>query len=1166
MSHVLGSGTQIVPGLSILHANHPEDLRELVMAHLRNHPLRPLENEVFLVQSNGMAQWLRQRFAEDDGCGIAAAMDMQMPARFLWQAYRAVLGEEQVAAESPFDKARLTWRLLRLLPECLEDPRFVSLRHYLADADTTDISKRFQLAERLADLFDQYQVYRADWLADWGEGEDVLRDARGQPQPLEDKMLWQPELWRRLLADVPQEEQDSSRAAVHHKFIQALASGAMPLRTLPRRIVVFGISSLPTQILEALEAISRLSQVLICVHNPCRYYWADIIEERQLLRFEHHRHGVRSDLVGLPEEQLHSAVNPLLAAWGKQGRDYIGLLYSYDQAKESTDQIDVFRDRLDPQRPRLLHRVQQGILDLEPPPSSPEQRLPVAKTDDSIRFNLAYSRQREVEILQDHLLDLFSREENALQPRDIIVMVPDITSYAPHIEAVFGRIERDDPRHIPFTIADRPERGQSQLLLALERLLSLPESRFTTSDLMDLLDIGAFRNRFGIQVDELPLLQQWIQASGIRWGLHASHRAGLELPEALEQNSWQFGLRRMLLGYANGSVAWRDVEPFADLGGLEAASAGRLARVLEVLNHYWRQFCEARTPVDWVALLRELVADCLDPTDSEELILLDRFTDLLDEWLEACVQARLQEPLPLNLVRDALLANFEEAGLSQRFLAGMVNFCTLMPMRSIPFKVVCLLGMNDGDYPRQRHPLDFDLMAENYRPGDRTRREDDRYLFLEALLSAREQLYISYVARSERDNSERTPSVLVAQLCDHLDNGWRLEGEAEDSRKLVSHLSVLHPLQPFSRAYFTPERDSRLFSFCREWRQVHEEAAVEESAELPLWQPDEALTLSDLQGFLRRPAELFFRERLHVYYRETESSVEEHEPFLLNSLQMHNLTQELVEQALQVPPDQRDAILASTLKRFERRGLLPLGAQAERMGQTLLDPAQKLLENWDQACRLWPKSEDIHEVHLSLPVGDLCLQLEDWLDDLYRAPGGELVRLERRPSQLYRGKKGNRALLKHHYFPGLWVRHLAANAMGLELASVMVVTDGLHRLAPVPRAQAQEYLVAIAKAWHEGLQTCLPLALKTAMAWLSEPDLETDQLPEKIREVYEGGFNNEGELVESYALTRCWPSLEALWNEDFRRLAKQVYGPLHQALKNLETIPADGSQAEVAHS
>src|SRR5690554_2563582 len=383
MSHVLGSGTQIVPGLSILHANHPEDLRELVMAHLRNHPLRPLENEVFLVQSNGMAQWLRQRFAEDDGCGIAAAMDMQMPARFLWQAYRAVLGEEQVAAESPFDKARLTWRLLRLLPECLEDPRFVSLRHYLADADTTDISKRFQLAERLADLFDQYQVYRADWLGDWAEGRDQIRHARDGIQPLEPADCWQPALWRALLQDVGQARLADSRAGIHPRFVSRLAELESRPAGLPQRVIVFGISSLPAQTLEALAAIGRFSQVLLCVLNPCQHHWGNIVGDQDLLRHQYQRQQRRpGSPLELDEHSLHQHAHPLLAAWGKQGRDYINLLDSHDDRASYEAQfqainggrIDLFDE---PDTAQLLGQLQSDILDLRPLAETREQWPPV---------------------------------------------------------------------------------------------------------------------------------------------------------------------------------------------------------------------------------------------------------------------------------------------------------------------------------------------------------------------------------------------------------------------------------------------------------------------------------------------------------------------------------------------------------------------------------------------------------------------------------------------------------------------------------------------------------------------------------------------------------------------------------------------------------------------
>src|SRR5690606_10431403 len=471
-------------------------------------------------------------------------------------------------------------------------------------------------------------------------------------------MQWQAELWRRLLEDVPSGEQASSRAAVHQQFLQALQSGYLFHSELPRRVVVFGISSLPLQVLEALEALSKFSQIVICVTNPCQYYWADIIEERQLLRFQHHRHAARQGLANLSAHSLHAAVNPLLAAWGKQGRDYIGLLYSYDQARESNEQIDVFQAYLDSNNPKLLQMIQQDILELKPVAETPEQRQVVAQEDESVRITVAHSRQREVEILHDHLLDLFNREKSTLQPRNIIVMVPDNTAYAPHIQAVFGRLGRDDHRYIPYTIADRPERSQSQILIALDLLLTLPESRFTTGNLMDLLDVAAFRERFGLQMENLPTLQNWIQASGIRWGLHASHRAGLELPEQLEQNSWQFGLRRMLLGYASGRVAWLEIEPFAEAGGLEAASAGRLARVLEVLDAYWRELSKPRSASAWADMLRHLVDDCLMPTSSEDVLVLDRFREVVGQWQEACAQGRLTEDLPLTVVREALLTKF----------------------------------------------------------------------------------------------------------------------------------------------------------------------------------------------------------------------------------------------------------------------------------------------------------------------------------------------------------------------------------------------------------------------------------------------------------------------------------------------------------------------------
>ncbi|MCK9987480.1 MAG: exodeoxyribonuclease V gamma subunit [Azoarcus sp.] len=211
MEHEVRGASDLAGGLMVIHGNHPEALRDVLVAWMKRHPLAPLENELILVQSNGIAQWLKMALAADEaagGCGIAAALDAFLPSRFVWQAYRAVLGGEAVPEVSPFDKPLLVWRLMRLLPQLLEREEFVPLARFLSDDE--DLRKRHQLAERLADLFDQYQMYRADWLAAWAGGEDVLLTARGAREPLPAAQAWQPALWRALLDDVLRPSRRSS--------------------------------------------------------------------------------------------------------------------------------------------------------------------------------------------------------------------------------------------------------------------------------------------------------------------------------------------------------------------------------------------------------------------------------------------------------------------------------------------------------------------------------------------------------------------------------------------------------------------------------------------------------------------------------------------------------------------------------------------------------------------------------------------------------------------------------------------------------------------------------------------------------------------------------------------------------------------------------------------
>ena len=1142
----------VEPGLMVIHGNRQEDLRDLLAAWLQRTPLRPLENELMLVQSNGIAQWLKLALARPvaaGGLGISAAVDMQLPGRFLWTAYRAVLGENAVPAASPFDKSRLVWRLLRLLPNHLGEAAFAPLRALLGE--TGDWRRLYRLAMQVADLFDQYQVFRADWLEDWERRNDVLRDSvRNRMKELPTTQRWQPRLWRLLLDDVPAAQRDSHRAGVHRRFMQQMQSSDSRSHALPRRIVVFGITSLPPQALEALTALGRYSQILLLATNPCRHYWADLIEDRELLLAEHRRHARKPGQAAEPSfEDLHQHANPLLAAWGKQGRDFIRQLDAFDQPERYRDRftaikrsIDLFRDY---GSDSLLHQVQQAVLDLEPAPANAALRKPLPDAR-SLHFHVAHSPQREVEILHDQLLALFeqaARDGQPLSPRDVMVMVPDIRAYAPHVQAVFGRIGADDPRYLPYHVADQSGRNTSPLLTALERLLTLTESRFTASDVLDLLDVPSLRRRFHIAEDDLPLLRRWITESGIRWGLDGKQKQAFGLPPD-EQNSWRFGLRRMLLGYAAGDgPSLNGIAPYAEIGGLDAELIGPLHQLLQTLEHYWQTFATPAAPPAWSERLRRLLRDCFDARgDEDDAMRIGRLEDALDNWLDACQEADFTQAIPLSVVAEDWLQAIDQQHLSQRFMGGAVNFGTLLPMRAIPFRVVCLLGMNDGDYPRRMSPPDFDLMTApgQHRPGDRSRREDDRYLFLEALLSARDVLHISWVGHSVRDNSELPPSVLVGQLRDYLAASWHLPHDNADDaaarERLLNAITTEHPLQAFSERYF--ERGSPLFTYAAEWAHARRARAPLENRPLPAWQTEQVLDIRTLQRFLARPAACFYSERLKVRFEDVDAGMDDDEPFALDGLENYAVTQALLQQALSTDDDAEPALLDAAL-RLRQQGVVPAGGFGALAVEAIGDDVHRILHRWQASRAHWCQPVPAQELrHLH---GDLAV--EAWLDDMRTADDGSLARLLPMAGQLCQGKT-----IRHDKLLQPWVLQLLANANGIAMATRFFAPDATVVLRPLDRTDATAHLNALLDGWKEGMHKPLPIARSTAYAWLLAE--RNEKIPaDAARLCYEGSDAPgapSGEVNREPSLARTWRSFSALHADGFEQWLS-LYRPLLEA-------------------
>ncbi len=1158
-----------------LHSNRTEVLAQTVFAWLRAHPLGPLEQEVVLVQSNGMAEWFKMALAREGG--VCAAMRVELPGRFLWRTYRQILGRDNVPFQSPLDKAALTWRLMRQLPDLLCTPGFEPVASFLHGGDA---GRLLQLATQLADLLDQYQVYRPDWLGGWERGSDMLVAPGRLAVAVPEDQRWQPLLWRLVLESLDARERNAIRPHIHQRALHLLLSGAPVAQPVARRVVLFGMAQVPLPVLEALAALANHTQVLLAVPNPCRFHWADTLDGRELLQLERRRQPLRQglDLAAVPLEAMHAHAHPLLAAWGRQGRDFVRQLDAFDDTEQAQQRfalprIDLFGEdeKLDGgAEVPLLTQVQQRIRDLVPLVEHPAHSADPA--DRSVVFHTAHSAVREIEVLHDQLLQLLAEPPGGtpLQPRDIVVMVPDIASSAAAIRAVFGQYARHDARFIPFDIADLQARQSSPLVGALEWLLRLPQERCRLSALRDLLEVPAVAARFGVLPDALPRLVQWMAGAGIRWGLNAAQRDGLGLDACGTHNTAEFGLRRMLLGYASGHTGFGGIEPYAEVGGLEAELAGALAQLLHCLEQWRAQVAQPATPAQWAQRGRALLQSVFRASDEGERETLAALDVALAQWQDACAQARFADAVPLDVAREAWLSMLEEPSLEKRFRAGGVTFCTLLPMRAIPFEVVCLLGMNDGDYPRRSPRSDFDLMAlpGQARPGDRSRQGDDRQLMLEALLSARRVLYISWCGRSVRDNSEQPPSVLVSQLRDYLAAGW--QGE------VLAQRTTEHPLQPFSRRYFEGHAD--LHTYAREWRAAHVTAAcaaevappavngvleaaagaLQNRAALSRQAP---LTVAQLAAFLRHPVRTFFRERLGVVFGAAAEEGADDEAFGVQGLEEYGMVRTVVDGVLGEWANRSESGVVSAalvadavgarLQQLQRAGRLPLGGFAGRTQAQLQAVLLPLLQAWQTLQQRYPQQEPrallrfgsssgaggetAHEEAGAAPTEVL---LEDWLDCLRSGTASSVTPawLEWTPSRLLKETgKGTAAVRAEMLLPS-WVRSLAAAASGVVATGVLVGRDATLHLPVLAADEARQQLAQLLQVWRQGMDAPLPLALRTGLALVQECG--------KAEQVYEGDRQREGEGAEP-CLARVYPDFDSLGADGrLQALAQAVCAPL----------------------
>lgn len=1075
-------------------------LADALAAELRASTTGPWSRDVIMVESPGMRRWLTLALAERLGC--VGGLRLQAPGIFFHQ-WTSRLAEEQSEPEAPFHRGVLAWRLYDLLDDSGDDPVLSPLRWYLKGGDAqVRARKRFQLADRIAGIFDDYQVARHDWLRWWE------RDAVGplltnlQPKPIEQDdadAAWQRALWRRLVVETP--DHLAGRLGRLH---QSLLNGNLPPDT-PDHLFVFAPSRLPVLFLELLKALAAHRTVTLYLVTPTPAYFGD---RRRKGEF-----GANPDL---------NTNGSLIAVWSRQSRIFIDTVLEYGEPM-AQGEFEVAPEDT------LLHALQADVIAVDPPMVT--RRLD--PHDNSLTIHSCHGPLREMEVARDQVLAAFD-EIPGLRPTDVLLLVPDLEAYAPLAQAVF---EHGGVPRLPLRVAER-HLTEEPLVEAFLHLLKLPESRLGASELLDLLESEAVRAAAGLDENDMTAVRGWIDALPIRWGVDADSRAKrFDIP-SYDAGTWRAGMDRLLLGYAMGDTGDFVGErlPYDDLDSSDSEALGRWLGWMDRLFMQIEILREPRTLGEWAPVLRDAAGALLlqtgaseDERDSDAFQALQK---VVGKYETMAVAGQARTTVPLAVLRDHLAAQLEQTLFGPPTLGGGITVATYHALRHIPCRVLITCGL-DTSFPRSTRPLGFDLQARYPRDTDRKTRDDDRQLMLDWMMSARERWILTYVGRGAADNKERAASVCVEELRDAIRRGWTTDHDTPADQAIV----IDHPLQPFAPRYFGASTP-RLFSFAAERCLC---ARMDKQALPAPFVPDDfdiqpkppvAIRLDDLVRFWQNPAEHFARHALGLYLKDVNNDIEDEEMLESDPLSKYKVLDFLCH----VPHDhagdltwQRDVL--------SEKCMLPPLAQGDASFHQHHEAATETLQRLGDAKRLEP-----------LPVH---LDGDGWsLDGML----GNLTSAER--LILRTGSVRTKDRL------GLWVHHVVLNVIAtrhethgqLPRTSRIVSTSSDKDITLAALADADDFLSHLIAGYCKGMRRPLPFMAEGARAAgqiLGKDKSDTTGAIHKARAQWDSSLYKRGDSADaSVALLWRGRDLYATHSRAFLDWTARIVLPLLAAEGN----------------
>ncbi|OQP49288.1 exodeoxyribonuclease V subunit gamma [Niastella yeongjuensis] len=875
-------------------SNSLEELSVQLNQQFKKRKLTVFQPYYVVTQTEGMNNWLKLQVAADEEIKIAANIRFLKPNDLLHKVYGFLGG----AYTSTYAAGNLCWLLFKILGESDFINKFSAIAAYYKDGEESNGIKQMALAEKLSDLFDQYQIYRPELISGWNKiGLQTVGDDG-----------WQPYIWIRAKQLAGEKFLDKTRLGAdilamlqHPENVQELQ------RQLPE-VHVFGISILTAYHVELFKKLSVHIDIHFYFLNPAPLqYWYDTVNEKQQAVLLHK---------GVAKPQELTVGNVLLTGWGKVIKDTFCLLFEHDEFLNGFMEAGVN----EPASDSLLKKIQQDIFHNR----STSQRPMLGQSeinDGSVTIHSCYTIAREVESLYNYLVHLVDRQKEKLSPRDIVVMVTDVDAYAPYIKAVF----ENAPYRFHYTIVDESYINSDNIIHALKMILELNEESFKAENIVQLLDSSSIRKRFGLS--NISLIRKVVDMANIRFGIDGNKENDTVYV------SWRYGLQRIVYGVCMSgeeeyAIDGDTIFPLDIAEGSDAKELVRFAHFVQLLMDTIEKRKAVRTITEWVEYVKSVVQSLVyEPADAVE----DDYQMLLRQLQAfAALGNTVTERFSYEVFCYQFIQTLSSNTRSGSFVGGGITFCSLIPMRSIPFKVIALLGLNFDKFPRKETAASFNLIQQYWKRGDRNVKDNDKHLFLETVLSAKEYLYVSYLGQSVKDNSFLPPSAVVDELLDYIDA--RYEG-SEDVRELMV---VRQPLHSFSSRYALDS--DRLYNY------LIEKGSEDIQFIVPDKQPEpvkiKEISLRSLIAFFKHPFKTYYNHVLHIRYDEDTDLLSETELFALDNLQKWSLKQDL----LTLSEQEREGYKL----RLVKQGQLPLKNMAEITLQDIeiaVSPVKEIFQN-----------------------------------------------------------------------------------------------------------------------------------------------------------------------------------------------------------------------------